>query len=240
VGASLRTRLAASIAVIGAAVLLAYSLIHGNHGYTTAIGEQRTIELVDGSVLQLNSKSRIETKLSATGRDIQLLQGEATFKVTPDPARPFRVHAGGAIIQAIGTQFNVNQRPSGITVSVIEGRVRISGDRPAVLGAGEEARVGRTGGIERRGTVDPQIISAWRQHRLVFRDDTLEDIVAEFNRYNANSQIRLEGDAILARRYTAVFDANDPASLVAFLRQDAGLAIDSHETQLIVRTRTTE
>ena len=230
-------RLAAGVATLGLVAWLAYAFLRPAGDYTTDIGEQRTVALTDGSVLQINSRSRLETRLTETARDVQLLEGEALFKVAPDPARPFRVHVDGTIIQAIGTQFNVNQRPSGVTVSVVEGRVRISGAAPIILSAGQEAHINRKGRVEPRGVVDPGNISAWRQHRLVFRDDTLEDIVAEFNRYNTRSQIQLDGDALLSRRYTAVFDASDPDSLLTFLRQDDGLEVADERGEWVVKVR---
>jgi transmembrane sensor len=230
-------RWAAGVATLGVTSILSLWISSRTPSYETAIGEQRTVALTDGSMLQLNSKSRLRATLTDEARDIELLEGEAMFKVAPDPARPFRVHAGAATIQAIGTQFNVNRRPSGVTVSVIEGLVQVSNEPKAVLGAGEEVRLGRSGRIERRRNVDPVNISVWRQQRLVFRDDTLEDIIAEFNRYNTNSQIEIEGATLLSRRYTAVFDANDPASLVAFLSQDPELTVEQQKSALVIRQR---
>jgi len=69
-------RIAAGLAAIALAatlVALAYRYVRGHDGHTTDIGKQRTIELADGSVLQLNAKSYIETELSTTGRDIKLI-----------------------------------------------------------------------------------------------------------------------------------------------------------------------
>ena len=95
--------------------------------YSTSVGEQRSIVLPDGSVLQLNAQSQVQIRLSKGSRDIRLLDGgEALFKVSHDPARPFRVHSGNTVIRAVGTQFNVNSRSHSTKVAVIEGRVEIS------------------------------------------------------------------------------------------------------------------
>jgi transmembrane sensor len=251
-----RRRFAAIAASIAASALLATVLWHhwqGNN-YQTAIGEQRTVELADGSVMQLNTRSEARVQLSKTARDIRLVDGEAMFKVAQDRNRPFRVRVGDNVIQAVGTQFNVNRRPSGTTLSVLEGAVKIIGEqgtpmilpRPAtsdighalsqtMLVAGEEVRIGRDGRIERFTRIDPLRASSWRQHRLVFRDDTLEDIAAEFNRYNRHFQIILEGADVRQRRYTAVFDTDDAASLMEFLRQDEGLLFEEKNDELIVK-----
>jgi len=216
--------------------------------FATAIGEQRKISLLDGSIIHLNTKSRITVFFTARGREVQLLEGEALFKVQHDPSRPFRVLSGVNVIQAVGTQFDVDRRPSATLVSVIEGRVQVSTagadrswvrtvrDSTAQLNAGEEARIGSNGNLQRRSSIDPISIATWRQHRLVFYGDNLEDIAAEFNRYNSRVQIELNDDTVRTRQYTAVFDADDPGSLVDFLRHDASLVVTARDNHVIIRS----
>src|SRR4029453_10983270 len=74
------------------------------HEYATALGEQRAFKLADGSVLYLNTLSRVEVTHSREARLVRLLEGEAMFAVEHDPARPFRVLSGATVIQAIGTR----------------------------------------------------------------------------------------------------------------------------------------
>src|SRR5688572_17828909 len=57
----------------------------------TAIGEQRSVTLEDGSVLQVNTRSRVTFDLSPREREIHLVRGEAQFIVAKDPSRPFIV-----------------------------------------------------------------------------------------------------------------------------------------------------
>jgi len=61
-------------------------------------------------------------------------------------------------------------------------------------------------------------VTAWQDRRLLFEGQSLEEIVAEFNRYNVN---RIEvADADLARlRLSGTFASNDPASLIEFLQR---------------------
>jgi len=88
--ASRQLRWAAGIAVIGIVLGLLWS-VNGTQTFTTAIGEQRAVELEDGSIVHLNAHSRLAVDLSTKFRDIQLAEGEALFKVAHDSARPFRV-----------------------------------------------------------------------------------------------------------------------------------------------------
>ncbi len=230
-----------------AAVLLALvswwsaPYLRATQSYAATPGEQRTFELADGTVVDLNTGSQISLRFSSGAREV-FLDGEATFKVRKDPNRPFRVHSGHAVIQAVGTQFNVHGRPSGTIVSVLEGIVQItpaSAESAAAsrrLTAGEEALIGREGRIEQRTLARTVGLPAWRQHRLVFEDDRLDDIAAEFNRWN-REQIRVEGAELSARLYSGAFNANDPESLIAFLRKDPQIALRQRGNVLVIQPK---
>jgi transmembrane sensor len=95
--------------------------------YETRIGQQSTVVLPDGSEVLLNTNSRIEVSFSTGSRDIILHRGEAQFTVTKDKARPFRVHANGGVVEAVGTMFTVQETPEKtLEVTVIEGVVNFT------------------------------------------------------------------------------------------------------------------
>lgn len=243
---------AAAVVVLGCAAAWSISELQWD-SYKTIAGEQRTLELDDGSMVYMNTQSRLKVHFTKSGRDLRLLEGEALFTVAHDSARPFRVDAGGAVIQAIGTRFNVYKRPQGTTVSVLEGAVRISTEAGSTtqsesaraasgqkdgntLKAGEEASIA-VGRITRHAPAEVARVEAWRERRLMFRADTLADIAEEFNRYNRAPKIRIEGEGIAARRFTGIFDANDPESLAAFLDDYQDLTVHRDNNELIVRQR---
>ncbi|HWK74442.1 MAG TPA: FecR domain-containing protein [Povalibacter sp.] len=91
----------------------------------TAIGEQRAVRLDDGSVVHLNTDTRVRIHFTQSAREIQLIQGEALFTVKRDVNRPFRVQSDGIRVEALGTQFNVRRRNNDTVVSVVEGRVAV-------------------------------------------------------------------------------------------------------------------
>jgi ferric-dicitrate binding protein FerR (iron transport regulator) len=80
-------------------------------------------------------------------------------------------------------------------------------------------------------------ISAWQQRRLVFTDDTLGDIAEEFSRYNRSPQIRIEGDALRARRFSGVFDADNPEGLLLYLAVDKSVVMDRDGDDVVIRSR---
>jgi transmembrane sensor len=231
--------------------------------YETATGEQRSFELADGSVIHLNTHSRAAIRFSTHGRDVRLLEGEALFRVHHDASRPFRVYTDDAVIQAIGTQFDVYEQEENTVVAVIEGRVNItpkvavrqsSSSVPAgttgpanaagsaseaagrIVHSSEEAQINHAGGMSVRPAADIFDAVAWRERRLIFREQSLGLIAEQFNRYS-RKQIRLEGPALAARVYTGVFDADDVESLAQALARDPQLSIESTDQSIVIRAR---
>jgi transmembrane sensor len=236
-------------AVALCALLLPFFLKHYETPpeYATALGEQRTIQLADSSIVTLNADSRIELRLDRNHRNIELKRGEALFKVAHDPARPFTVHTRTVIVQAVGTQFNVYERQNGTRVSVLEGRVLITPlglagaatSAPAAqsLGAGQEAQVAPDGTIQRNAKADVMKTVAWRERRLIFDDAPIEDMIYEFNRYNQSQHLTLEGIPPGSRHYNGIFDAADPDSLAELLSREPDLVIERRNGQIIIRKR---
>jgi transmembrane sensor len=254
-------RLAAAAATLLVAAGGAWGwLVHGRGDwkeYATATGEQRTFELEDGSVVYLNTHSRVRIRLAAHSRDVRLLRGEALFHVHHDVARPFLVSTEDAVVQAVGTQFDVYRRDDSTVVAVLEGRVSVTPAAPPDLSGGaqvspgaprtpaaasrrldasEEARVSHAGSVSIREVNNVSDTVAWRERRLIFRDQTLERIVAEFNRYRA-TPIRLGGGSVGERVYTGVFDADDADSLLQVLARDPALEVDHSGEAIVVRLR---
>jgi transmembrane sensor len=215
--------------------------------FSTAVGEQRTVELADTSVVTLNALSEIEVHLADTERDIQLRTGEALFTVAHDASRPFKVHTRAGTVQAVGTQFNVYDKPNGDTrVSVLEGRVRLTprgkdGKEDAgsseLLEAGQEADIRLDGKIQRNDGAVVANTVAWRQRRLVFDNATLEDMVVEFNRYNPALRLELDGVPADTYKYNGVFDAADPQSFVDLLSREDDLTVERRGSSVVVRPK---
>ena len=123
-----RFSIAAAVMVFFVAVTVTVWLrpdphLASNGLYATAIGQQLTITLAEGSVVVLNTNSQIKVDYDQQYRDIRLLQGEAHFTVARNSERPFRVYAGVGRVQAVGTAFSVYLKDNAVNVTVTEGRV---------------------------------------------------------------------------------------------------------------------
>jgi transmembrane sensor len=226
--------------------------------YTTQIGEQRSIALSDGSIVELNARSRVRVHFSASQRAVDLLDGQALFRVAKDAARPFLVHSDGVEVRAVGTEFDVHQHSSGTTVTVLEGRVAvraglgITGDptneafapadpaakaRPLVaapgemlLTVGEQLTIGAQVPLQPK-RVDPGAVTAWRQRQLVFDKTSLQEVAEEFNRYNTRA-LTIEDPSLRKLVISGVFSSTDPSSLVRFLRVQPGIQITESNREI--------
>ena len=120
-----RGLLAVAASILLSVGVLATYILTSSGVYATALGEQRSFSLSDGSTLQLNSLSKVRIRYSAHERTVDLLRGEALFHVAKDITRPFSVRSGETAVRAVGTQFDVYRKADGTIVTVVEGRVVI-------------------------------------------------------------------------------------------------------------------
>lgn len=236
------------VGVVGASLYL--QNVRGDV-YTTARGEQRRVVLEDGSVVDMNTDTALSVRMADDGRHVELVKGEALFTVAKDPGRPFLVDGDIASVRALGTQFNVYRQVDQVLVTVLEGRVAVEGetprrgldgdvevamiDKPIVeLAAGDQAAVARQAPI-RKAPANTEKTIAWRERRLIFENQPLSEVVAEFNRYNRR-QLVIQDMNLANERVSAVFDADQPEALVRFLTRNSPVqAIDSGDQRLILR-----
>jgi transmembrane sensor len=93
--------------------------------YETGVGDRRVLTLADGSIVNLDARSRLRVLLRDDARFIDLEAGQASFEVAKDPTRPFRVRAGEHTVIALGTEFNVEIVRATLLVTLLEGRVAV-------------------------------------------------------------------------------------------------------------------
>lgn len=174
--------------------------------HETAVGEQRTVSLPDGSSVVLNTNSVLEVVYTDDARNLFLTRGEGFFTVTPDSSRPFRVYAGWRMVEAVGTIFAVQHTtPESVEVVVKEGRVNLhdlrevfdaatlpndleallAGFRNTPLEAGETAAVTTLDQPMEKRRIDADQLDiklAWTHGMLLFQSNTLGDVLREVSR----------------------------------------------------------
>lgn len=153
----------------------------------TATGEQRSLQLEDGSQLQLNTATAVNIHYGATLREVQLLRGEILVQTARDTqARPFVVHSPQGSVLALGTRFLVRSADDRTRVSVLQHavEVRTASLLPAVrVEAGQQLVFGRddVGAVQ---VISPQS-DAWTRGMLLVNDWRLGDMINELQRYHS-------------------------------------------------------
>ena len=201
--------------------------------YVTALGERRVVRLADGSVVTLDSGTRLEAHLKRDSRRLWLRQGQARFDVAHDVTRPFQVEAGNRTVVATGTSFNVEVLGPKVTVTLIEGRVTVLRARtssPAARRApSTEAAVpllpgqrlvadGAAAAPARVEATDVDRATAWESGKLVFDDEPLASVAARVSRYTDRPVVVGDG-AAGELRLSGVFSAGDRATFVDTVTQ---------------------
>lgn len=221
-GALFRKRAGFGIAASALVVIAAgWYFFTGPQRYQTALGEQRSVVLNDGSLITLNTASKIEVDLDKERRVIRLVEGEALFRAAHDKTRPFEVIAGTTTVRAVGTQFNVDRRAASTTVTVLEGKVLVD-EIPVAAAERVVVKAAKVSAPEHLASVAPAI--AWTQRRLVFERRPLGEVVEEFNRYN-HQLIVIDSPELREQEVTGVFEANDPDSFATFLSKIPGVEV---------------
>lgn len=181
--------------------------------HLTGVAELRELTLEDGSIVHLDAASAIAVRYDKARREVELLAGQAFFKVVSARDRPFVVTAGNVAVTVKGTAFDVGSSRDGVTVAVQSGvvEVLVSGIERNVLSTltrGERLVVDRQGAFA-RAQVAPEDVASWREHRLVVDGATLGEVVDELGRYHRGA-ILVSDRGLSERRITGVFDLRRP------------------------------
>jgi transmembrane sensor len=160
--------------------------------YLTAVGQQFTVTLPDGSTMMLDTTSAAAIDFEDGRRNVRLLDGQAFFDVQSDPARPFRVTGRFGAVEVTGTAFSVRS-DAGQDRAVLErGRVEVSrlsgGTERVALEPGQMA-VATAAALSTAMPVDATEALAWREGRVIFDDQPLARVLDELRRYHGGPVI---------------------------------------------------
>lgn len=186
--------------------------------HATQVGQRQSVQLADGSQLQLDGASEVRVSWHLRSRQVGLLRGQALFDVSPMHYRPFYVDAGSANIRVVGTRFNVNRYADDVRVTVAQGKVEVSGnavERTTLLRPGQQLLVHR-GIPEEVMEAHAEEAGAWQQSRWVFAGTPLAEVVAAIQRYHAQP-VELAGPEVGSLPLSGVFSSDKADALLALL-----------------------
>ena len=200
----------------------------------TVVGESQSIELADGSRIELNTDAALSVEFAHGERRIRLLRGEAWFDVRHDASRPFVVESDGVKVRVLGTQFGVARQDGHTRVQLVQGRVEatVADDAKVLLAPGQavDATRRQLAAVE---TFDVAQAFAWRQRQLVFRQQPLGEVIRELNRYWPG--LTLVSDQALERRaVSGVFEIDKPEAVLRALQLTLGLQVRQYTPYVTV------
>jgi transmembrane sensor len=217
--------------------------------YATSVGEQRSFDLADGSVMTLNTDTKAEIAFTGAQRHVRLVQGQALFEVEKGE-RPFSVQAANSQTTALGTVFEVYAKVGSVEVTLLEGSVVVTPvpDAPELWGlfrpATREVDDGRTlvpgekliirdDGLESVSVIDPSDANLWRSGAVWFDNMVLADVVAELNRY-ARIKVRIDDPDLGAERLSGGLRVGEDEEFVGSLVMMFGLEAERVGNEVVL------
>ncbi len=153
---------------------------------STPRARQQQLVLPDGTQIWLNAQSSVKFPSSFTGahREVEIT-GEAYFEVAKDASRPFIVHVNHAVIEVLGTHFNVmaysNERI--METTLLEGAIKFKkGNNQVLLKPGQQSQL-KDENIKVVNEVNPDHILAWKNGMQSFANADIQTIMRQVERW---------------------------------------------------------
>ncbi len=207
--------------------------------YTTALGGRKTIQLADGTAVDLNTNTKLRVRYGLFQRKLWLDRGEAYFDVAHESHRSFILWAGHHRVTDLGTRFTVRQEKDQFRVALLDGVVLYDDEtnprsQPLRLAPGDEITATATSLIrQRKSLADLQSALGWKKGLLIFDNATLAEAAREFNRYNQKKLIIATSGAA-RRTIGASFRASDIDLFARMARNVLHLTVEDHGNQIII------
>lgn len=216
-------RVAASIAFL---LLTTFSLFQyhsktADRTYTATVDGQE-FRLPDQSLVTLKKGSTIvlDDEFGGTERKVRL-EGYGYFSVSHDEQRPFQVYHGDVIVQVLGTEFLINDGPSGSAIHLFNGKVEVMTPASRLTLLPNESAI-FNGQLTKHDGIEKGILS-WAQPDLVFEDDELREIFQMLAWYY-DVEIHTSA-AIGTKRLTGHFTDQSAEEILTAIAQVHGLQL---------------
>jgi transmembrane sensor len=188
----------------------------------SGVGEIRHIALAGGTMLTLDTDTRVDIARSSQDRRLELVRGKLFLEVARSGAGSFSVKAGDLLAEMVQGAFGFEALASApITALVTSGRLMVSQGQGLfaerirrMIGPGQQLRLSAKGDlasaqVQPFGAADRERLLAWRDGMLSFGGEALADAALGFRRYSA-LRIVVSDPQLARQRVTGLFKANDP------------------------------
>ena len=197
----------------------------------SSTGEQRRFQLDDGSLIQLNSDSAVDSDFDARRRLIILRRGEIIVNVGADQhspqARPFWVQSRDGIMRAHSSRFLARELDEGTLVAAQEGSVTVfpgSSQNPASRSVQAGNQLLFTSSGARTFSDNGLDLWSWGDGVISARNMRLKDFILELSRYRPG--VLRCAEEVADRRVSGTFQLADNDQVLALIAQSLRLHID--------------
>ena len=213
---------------------------------STKAGERANVDLGDGTKVFLNADSKLTVPDSFSPQQrIVRLNGQAFFDVMPDENRPFYIETNNAIIEVVGTSFDVKSYDDDekIRVVVQEGTVELKkAEEKAeklVINKGYLGSLNRDAGSFSRELVeDVSVYTGWKEGRLVFKNTPFEEVLAHIKRwYDVDVILEFSNDSLLEKEFTADLKTRSVADVFDVISMSMNIEYDLNQTKDTITVR---
>lgn len=146
-------------------------------------------------------------------RNVRLAMVEGRVAVLSPKSTVGQVVGAAAATNASATPSSARSgAPRGDSKTPPPASTMTSSTTPIELGAGEELRVAQDGRTT-LGRADLESATAWREGKVIFRAERLDEAARRLNRYS-RLQIVIDGQALAEREISGVFETGDTQGFV--------------------------
>ena len=177
------------------------------HTISTPVGGEYHFTLADGTMVWLNSSSRLTfpTRFTGDAREV-LVEGEVYFGVQHDESKPFIVRVNDVSVRVLGTEFCISAYPEneGVMTTLVRGAVQVtSGNNQVVLKPGYQAVVDQYSGAISQRAVELSLYTSWVRGIFEYENMELNDIMVQLARWY-DVQFTFSASECKERRFTGV------------------------------------
>jgi len=205
--------------------------VHSNGTMVRAVGTAFGVEHVGAATIVTVAEGKVSVSSEPGRKPLTPIQGPGA--ALPGPPQGLVRHGGALLPEDERKPAALPGVPTDRADSAMVSGPAVGGAQ-VYLTANQQLTVDRGGATEPVREVDSRRELAWATGRLIFRNDPISAVVAEFNRYNA-VQLAVADDKLASRPMTGVFNAMEPEAFLAFLKSVAPVqVVRTSETRITI------
>jgi transmembrane sensor len=159
--------------------------------FSTPYAATKTVWLPDSSEVVLNANSSVRFNKGRIGDKREVwITGEAFIKVRhidiAGKAQPFAVYAGDAVIEVLGTEFNVKSINNNTAVMLRQGKVRFSipaRHSETIMQPNDYCQFDAARGKIITQVANPALFTAWMEHKYRFENAGIKEVCETLREY---------------------------------------------------------